>query len=348
MEQQNAEQQSAPVADNAGNAPPPPPPTGSGQKKIKVNRLIYRGTTGGIYKIWFKQFLLSLVTLGIYKYWGKTNIRRYLIGAMELDGDRFEYHGTGKELMKGAVKIVPFYVIFMIIVVAAQAAMGVDENAQSVTTFLMMPPLFYFIAIATYSGFRYRINRISWRGIRARMGGSALRYGGYYMKGTLIKFFTLGFMSPSVDLGRWEYRMNNVSFGTVPFKAKCDPANLRQVNTVTLLLAPFTLFLSRLWYHAALQRESMRGLSLGPLRFRSTLTGLDFFLFFLGNFALVIFTLGFGAPLVLARRAQIYSRFVAIGGDLDDFKTAQVPEGIAGDAEGLQSLLDIDVGFIGA
>jgi uncharacterized membrane protein YjgN (DUF898 family) len=45
--------------------------------------------------------LLSLITLGIYRFWGKTKIRKYLWSSAEIDGDRFEYIGTGREKFLG-------------------------------------------------------------------------------------------------------------------------------------------------------------------------------------------------------------------------------------------------------
>lgn len=324
-----------------------PPAQAQPRRAIVPNLLSYHGTTGGIYGIWIKNFFLNVVTLRLYNYWAKTNMRKYLIGALELGGDRFEYHGTGKELMKGALKIVPIYFIFVIGLLVYMQQAGISQDKQGMVFMLLFPGFVYIIAIAQYSGFRYRVNRISWRGIRARMGGSAVAYGGYYMKGALIQFFTLGLMSPSVDLGRFAYKFNAINYGTATFKSESDPARLRGVNIATLLLLLPTLGLSRLWYHAALQRECMRGLTLGHLRFRSTLHGGDFLLFFLGNIAILIFTLGLGYPLILARQTQLYSRFIAVGGDLSTLSTAQIEQGGAGDAEALQSFFDLDIGFIG-
>jgi uncharacterized membrane protein YjgN (DUF898 family) len=233
---------------------------------------------------------------------------------------------------------------FILLLAALQAFAHIDQN---ITSLIIFPLFLYLVPVAMYSGFRYRVNRISWRGIRGRMGGSAFAFGGYYLKGMFKTLFTLGLLSPSVDLGRWEYKVRNMSYGTTPFRFAGNPANLSAVNITTLLLALPTLGLSRLWYHAALQRECMRGLSLGHIRFRATMTGMDYLLFILGNLAIIVFTLGLGMPIVLARRTNIYARFIAVGGELSGLRTSQVPEGAAGDAEGLQSLMDIDVGFIG-
>ena len=44
-----------------------------------------------------KTGFLTLITLGIYRFWAKTKIRNFIWASASLDGDSFEYHGTGLE-----------------------------------------------------------------------------------------------------------------------------------------------------------------------------------------------------------------------------------------------------------
>ena len=55
--------------------------------------------------------LLTIVTLGIYRFWAKTRIRRYLWSQTEFLGDRFEYTGTGKELLIGFLIVFAFLIV---------------------------------------------------------------------------------------------------------------------------------------------------------------------------------------------------------------------------------------------
>ena len=311
-------------------------------RKLEVNKLSYHGQMGALYRLWFAQFFLSILTLGIYHFWGKTNLRRYLLGSLELGGDRLEYFGTGKELFLGMLKILPFYFVFAIILGAVQ------HINPALGGLVVWPFILYFVPVAQYSGFRYRVNRISWRGIRGFMKGSALAYGGKYLGGTLLAIVTLGLKLPAIDLARWEYQVQNARFGNMQYRFKGDPANLRKVNITTLLLAIPTLGFSRVWYAAALQREKMRGLSLGNIRFRFSATGGDLLKFQLANLAILLFTLGFGSPFVMARTMRLYAQVFAVGGDLAGLNAAQAAAGKAGDAEGLLDVLDVDIGLIGA
>jgi uncharacterized membrane protein YjgN (DUF898 family) len=324
-----------------------PPEGGAPKPVLKVNNLFYRGQTGALYGIWFSQLFLTILTLGIYSFWGKTRLRRYLIGAMELDGDRLEYLGTGKELFIGMLKILPFYFLVVGMMVGLHFIME-PEKAQIVGNLIILPLIVYLIPVASYSGFRYRVNRLAWRGVRGVMRGSAFAFGGKYLLGTLISILTLGFLIPKVDLDRWSYQIRNMAFGNVPFAFTGNTKNLNTVNIVTLLLFPFTLGFSRLWYMAALQREYLRGLSLGQIRFRSTATAGNFLGLFLGNIFILIFTLYLGTPLVMQRNMRFFEKHIAIGGDLASFNAMQAERGKAGDAEGLLDIMDVDIGMIGA
>lgn len=309
---------------------------------LEVNKFTYMGQTGALYSIWLTQLFLTILTVGIYHCWGKTKLRRYLLGSMELAGDRLEYFGTGKELFLGMLKIAPFYIAVLVLV------HYLDHKQKGLGGLVILPLIIYLVPVAQYSGFRYRVNRISWRGIRGYMRGSAFLYGWKYLGGSLLALVTLGWKIPAVDLARWEYQVQNMRFGSQQYRFKGNPANLTKVNIVTLLLAIPTLGFSRLWYMAALQREKMRGLSLGNIRFRFTATGGDMLKFALGNMAIIIFTLGIGSPLVMARTMRFFARVIAIGGDLKKFNAEQAAALKPGDAEGLLDVLDVDIGMIGA
>jgi len=74
-----------------------------------VRRLSLQATGGELFGIYAINLFFTILTLGVYYFWGKTRVRRYLLSQTEFDGDRFEWHGTGKELFIGFLKalIVP-------------------------------------------------------------------------------------------------------------------------------------------------------------------------------------------------------------------------------------------------
>src|SRR5580704_4393738 len=60
--------------------------------------LVYDGRLGALFRLWLKTMLLTILTLGFYRFWARTRIRKYLWSRVVLDGERFEYDGTGGEL----------------------------------------------------------------------------------------------------------------------------------------------------------------------------------------------------------------------------------------------------------
>src|SRR6059058_299347 len=116
------------------------------------------GNALGIHTV---NILLTLVTLGFYRFWGKVNIRRYILSQTAFEGDRFGYHGTGKELLLGFVKAL----LFVGLPIAAISWAGqltedtlIQVGARLLTSSLVM----VFIPIAIVGARRYRLSRTSW------------------------------------------------------------------------------------------------------------------------------------------------------------------------------------------
>ncbi len=71
-------------------------------------RLTFHGSGGTLFGIYVVNILLTIVTFGFYRFWGKVKIRRFMLSQTGFEGDRFAYHGTGKELLHGFAKAVLF------------------------------------------------------------------------------------------------------------------------------------------------------------------------------------------------------------------------------------------------
>lgn len=58
----------------------------------------YRGTLGNMFKVYFKNLLLTLVTFGIYGAWFTVNVRKEIFGNLRFGNARFSFTGEGSEL----------------------------------------------------------------------------------------------------------------------------------------------------------------------------------------------------------------------------------------------------------
>jgi uncharacterized membrane protein YjgN (DUF898 family) len=114
--------------------------------------------------------LLSILTMGIYYFWGKVKVRHYLYGQSEFNGDRFAYHGTGRELLWGFLRAVVVFGGLSLLfkpVPLLPGGMAVKIGALLAAYVL----LFVLIPFAVEATRRYRLSRSSWRGIRFSFRG---------------------------------------------------------------------------------------------------------------------------------------------------------------------------------
>jgi uncharacterized membrane protein YjgN (DUF898 family) len=99
----------ASAPDLAAAEPRPPLPANPAES----HPFSFHGRGSSFFALVLKNMLLTLVTLGIYAPWAKTERRRYLWQNIEIAGHRLLYHGTGRELFIGYVKVVLGYVVFI-------------------------------------------------------------------------------------------------------------------------------------------------------------------------------------------------------------------------------------------
>lgn len=198
--------------------------------KAKKYVLDYDGKTGALYKLFLLDFFMRIITIGIYSFWGKTRLRKYIFSRHALDGDRFEYTGTGGELFKGFLKVLPILVILFVPILLV-------EIYPIFVIFYI--PLTYCIGIAIYGATRYRYSRTRWRGVRGYLDGSTIGYANLAFGRMLLNFITLGFAIPSSDIAKHRYIMNNAYFGNVKAEFTGDSKVLFGAYIKSMLLVFF-------------------------------------------------------------------------------------------------------------
>ncbi|NML34974.1 YjgN family protein [Paraburkholderia antibiotica] len=356
----------------------------------KRSLLIYDGTLGDLYRIFFKNMLLVILTLGIYRFWAITNNRRYIWSHMRFQDERFEYTGTGGELFKGF--LLAFAVVFGAVLSAGVLSAVLRVLTKSVLLAELPVIVFYLVIIvlaagAFYSAQRYRLSRTQWCGIRGGMSGSAFSYGVCALLYALLCIVTLGQATPWMSMRLAERRINASSFGNLPFHFKGRARAVYGLFAVTfagsvvLLAVLFTVFLRsalasmhigpvsasdtaqslaaygpiflfyallfigvmliRSFYVAALARHVMGNTALGSqLRFGSGVTVGRLLALQFGNLAIIVFTLGFGMPIVRHRLMRFAAATLQVSGVLDPQTLHQNSMAMPMTGEGMLNLLD--------
>lgn len=196
--------------------------------------LTYDGRTGELFRLWFKIFLLNLVTIGFYRFWGRTRIRKYLWNHVNLLGDRFEYDGTGGELfLRFLVAIVILVPLFLAVQLAP--LFGLGAAWAIVIQVLAVGLLVCLSFVAYYGARRYRLSRTVWRGMRGGLDGSA---SGFALRviglGVLVPL-TLSLYTPWWLVRQWNYLINHAGFGNEPFRSSAVGGQLFRPFLAALL-----------------------------------------------------------------------------------------------------------------
>ncbi len=308
-------------------------------------RLRHHGEVFDLFGIHMVNMLLTVVTLGTYRFWAKTRIRRFLWSQTEFLDDRFEYTGTGKELVLGFLIVLTFLVVVLVADTAIILLIWPDLFEDKVRAGLYQLPIFLasipLVGIARFRARRYRLSRTLWRGIRGAQTGSSLQYGLRETAYWLLTVFTFGFYLPYMQTRLVSYKLNHTWFGDqrVSFDGVGD--RLLGVFAVCWLLTLPTLGLCWIWYRAATLRYFASRARYADLGFEVDIDGWSLFLLVVPNMLLTSFTLGLAYPYVLIRIANFICGRFAFTGDQDFALIAQSLKPRPTTGEGLAEAFDI-------
>jgi Bacterial protein of unknown function (DUF898) len=192
-----------------------------------IGKCSYEYQDNKLFSLSVKTGLLTLLTVGIYRFWAKTRIRQYFWNSVRVDGDGFEYTGTGLEKLLGFLIAVVILVIYLAVVQLILFQFGLifvfDPKTKAellmqlgviYLSFFSMTPLILF---AKYRSRRYKLARTRFRGIRFGMVGAA---GGYVWRGLLYLILTiasLGILWPLMTFRLEKYMADRSWYGDTPF-----------------------------------------------------------------------------------------------------------------------------------
>ena len=323
-------------------APTPAAPVATGAGGTR--RLSFHGSGGTLFGIYVVNILLTIATFGLYRFWGKVRIRRFVLSQTSFEGDRFAYHGTGRELLFGFMKALLF-VGLPITALSAAARLSGDKSIAIATQAFTSLLVFIFIPIAMVGARRYRLSRTSWRGIRFSFRGKAWAYVRIFMLASLLSTLTLTLYYPFFQTRQQAFMISNSYFGRRQFRFDGRGRDLFGAYVVALLLLIPTLGIYLFWFHAKKTRYFWEHTYFETARFRSTMTGGGLLKQNVVNWLLLIVTLGLAYPWVLVRRAHFEFAYLAIEGVLDLTGIVQEPQLPTATGDALSSLLGADVGF---
>lgn len=299
--------------------------------------------SGALLLLYLKTFLLSILTLGIYSFWGRTEIRRYLYSSIRAGGDRFHYHGTGKELLIGWLRaagiVVALYVVFFLLTLA------IPEWGSIVGAVFFYIALLALLPFAIVGTIRYRWSRTSLRGVRFSSRARATEFCRIYYKGLFLLIVTLGFYAPWFAANTHRYLTRTAFYGDQPFDFDGDGRPLFKSYVAFFFLLIPTFYLIAFWFAAKQSRYFWGRTSFRGARFESTIRGRDLLWLAVSNVLIILCTMGLGIAWATIRTMR-YSCSVIRLNEFSGFDEINRAESSAtATAEGVASILDIDSGF---
>ena len=296
----------------------------------RVRDFYFHGVGGSLFGIQIVNLFLTLVTLGIYSFWGRVKVRNYMMSQSEFEGDRFAYHGTGKELLIGWLKAIVIIGVPVVVLVMLSA------GALVYIVFAV------FMPVAVVNARRYRLGRTSWRGIRFSFRGGVLDFFKISVKGWLLTAVTLGIAYPIWQNWRQEFLVSHSYFGNRRFAYDGNGKDLLWSYVLNIVLSLPTLGICWVWYWARLQRYYWQHTRIGGANFRSTVTGGGMFGLMFGNLLLIILTLGVAWSWVLVRNARFFVGHLYLDGPLETAEIMQEAQAANATGDALSGFFDLD------
>lgn len=320
-----------------------PPPRTRKSKSGALQRVAFNGNGMGLLMIHLKNMILMPLTLGIYYFWGKVDVLRYLYAQTEFAGERFQFHGTGMERFKGALRVMAVVVGIAIAIAALNIA--TQGAAKAATTMLLYVFWALVLPYAIFASRRYRLSRTSLQGIRFSYRGDLREFYQLCLKGGLLSVVTLGLYLPFLMHHVRAYQIRNTRYGTSDFTFEGTGAGMLRHHITGYFASLFTFGIYSFWHQAFLERYFWENTTFQGARFRSTISGAGLFGLFLTNALLVTLTLGLGLPWAQVRTVRYKLGQLSLEGtiDLAAIRQDAMHAGAVGDE--MADMLGLEVGI---
>lgn len=313
-------------------------------------RLQYHATGGQLFVILLKNMFLTVVTLGIYSFWARTNIQKFMAENLEWAGERFSFHGTGKERFIGFLKALGIFIVLYIGIYIIQTILNyipIPYFGMIVGYLLTLGVFLALVPIIVVGGRRYLTSRTGYRNLRFGFDGKILEVAKIYGKGILLTIVTLGIYYPWFFAEKEAYIQSKTRYGNTNFGFTAEGKEIFFLYLKGFLLSIVTFGIYYSWFLADIQNYIWNRTSFQGKKFRSDITGGKIFVNFIIAYLIILFTLGIGFAWAVVRLTKLFLESVSLEAEVD-FSTisAQTDTTANATAEGLEALAEALEGFL--
>ena len=338
--------------------------------------VVFSGEGRDYFGIWVVNLLLSVLTLGIYSAWAKVRRMHFFYRHTSLAGVAFDYHGEPLSILKGRTLA---FLMFMAYQISAETQPMVAAIVllvlMAVMPWLLHRSLCFRMHNSSYRGLRFvfrgsvRQAYVVFLGLPLlilaslglafplwvhalkvyQYGSSAFGRSGFHCARSRAEIYRIYLVAGMVAIGVTVAITLLLGLGVAETLSVEEGAETRALAMVggVALLAGFAMMLCVAPFVAAgVQNAVWNGLSLGPHRFCSAVSGRRLVFITLTNLLGVILTLGLYRPFAELRlmKYRLQSISMLPDGDLDDF-VALIEADVAAIGEESAEMFDVDVGL---
>ena len=313
-------------------------------REIPEQRITLRAEVSVLFAMRVLNLLLSLLTLGIYSFWGKAKVRRFVCGQAEFQGDWFAFHGTGRELLLGWLRALPALAVVFLLP-SVLPLVWQNQLSPYVAQLCAVAAIAILWPVARVGAYRYRLNRMSWRGIRFSYRGTAMRFLLTSIGGFLLTMLTFGIYAPFLQVRLRKLLFDKTYFGDSVFSFPGRGSDLLLAWVFAIPFSVCSLGIGWAWWSALRHRYYWANTTFETGRFRCTVTGWKLLRLWAGNFLIIVPTLGLGISWAMLRTLRFWTHHVHLAGDTNLESIHQDIRAASASGESFADFLGFDFGF---
>ncbi|SMF17065.1 YjgN family protein [Pseudobacteriovorax antillogorgiicola] len=302
----------------------------------------YHGTGSELGLLILKNVFLTLITIGLYYPWGKTALRKYLWSHTSLDGHRFQFTGTGKEIFIGYLKVLGVYVSFVILNVATRS----HTMLNGIIGFGFFLLFLWALPYLAFGSHRYVMSRTKLRGVSFRVDASQQKsIIRLFYKNFLFSVLSLGLYIPVLQFQLAQGLIRATRYGDKPFHQDGKAKDEWIISITNILGMIFTAYLYTPWAIVRKLRYRLRHVRIDDARLETSITGLGLLGVMLLSLLGTILTLGVAAPWIKTFINAYFLKHISLVGNINYDETMMVKSS-GGDASGDagSDVFDVDMG----
>lgn len=166
----------------------------------------FKGNAQTYFGIWIVNLLLTIVTFGIYSAWAKVRTKKYFAQNTSIDGRRFDYHATGKQILIGRLIVGGGYIAMNVLFSIAPIVGGALFVAfMFAVPYLINRSIAFNARMTSFSGIRFGFTGSYWRAVLV------------YFVYPFLSLLTLYLTMPFVSRAQHRYYVSRHRYGTAQF-----------------------------------------------------------------------------------------------------------------------------------